>query len=308
MGVAFLDGKTPCLLVQRGTYTLMKLVAYQLREGRLTELWRWDSDEEVGEVTYRGQGAHWMHCGDVDDDGRDEVVLGSNVIDDDGRGLWCTGLGHPDRCFLGDLDPERPGLEVFYHIEPPRAENGVCLVDAKTGAILWGLKERTYHVGVGMAADIDPSHPGCECGASEDGKGDPKGQNYAGNPPRWLLTAQGELLARDRDVPPFETVFWDADSQRELVAGSRVQKYQGPVLTFGIEGSHVFWGDILGDWREEIVTSVKGELRVYSTTIPAADRRVTLLQDPVYRADVAHEAMGYTQPPTPGRFVGAATP
>ena len=308
MGVAFLDGKTPCLLVNRGTYTLMKLVAYQLRKGKLTELWRWDSNEEMGEVKYSGQGAHWMHSGDVDGDGRDEVVLGSNVIDDDGTGLWCTGLGHPDRCFLGDLDPARPGLEVFYIIEPGHSEDGVCLADAATGELIWGLKERTYHVGVGMAADIDPAYPGCECWASEDGKGDPKRENYNGNPPRWLFTVDGELLARDKEVPPFETLYWDADSQRELVSGGRVQKHQGAILTSGIEGRHVFWGDILGDWREELVTSVEGELRIYTTNIPASERRVTLLQDPIYRHDVAHEAMGYTQPPTPGEFIEQVSP
>jgi rhamnogalacturonan endolyase len=308
MGVAFLDGKTPCLLVNRGTYTLMKLVAYRFRKGKLRELWRWDSDEERGEVRYSGQGAHWMHSGDLDGDGRDEVVLGSNTIDDDGTGLWCTGLGHPDRCFLGDLDPARPGLEVFYHIEPGHTEDGVCLVDAATGEIIWGLKERTYHVGVGMAADIDPDYPGCECWASEDPKGDPKRENYNGNPPRWLFTANGELLARDKDVPPFGVLYWDADSQRELVSGGRVYKYRGAVLTSGIEGSHVFWGDILGDWREELVTTVKGELRIYTTTIPASERRVTLLQDPIYRHDVAHEAMGYTQPPTPGEFIAQIGP
>jgi hypothetical protein len=308
MGVASLDGKTPCLLVNRGTYTLMKLVAYQFRNGKLTELWRWDSNEEQGKVRYSSQGAHWMHSGDVDGDGRDEVVLGSNVIDDDGKGLWSTGLGHPDRCFLGDLDPDRPGLEVFYHIEPGHPENAVCLTDAATGEILWGLKERTYHVGVGMAADIDPTYPGCECWASEDGKGDPKGQNYNGNPPRWLFTDKGELLARDKDVPPFEVLYWDADSQRELVSGGRILKYKGAAVASGIEGSHVFWGDILGDWREELVTSVAGELRIYTTTIPASERRVTLLQDPIYRHDVAHEAMGYTQPPTPGAFIAQVSP
>jgi rhamnogalacturonan endolyase len=301
--VAFLDGKTPCLLVNRGTYALMKLVAYQFRSRKLMELWRWDSSEESG-ASYYGQGAHWMHSGDVDEDGRDEVVLGSNAIDDDGKGLWSTGLGHPDRCFLGDLDPLRPGLEIFYHIEPPKPANGVCLVDAKTGRIIWGLQERTYHVGSGLAADIDSNHPGCECWASEDGKGDPRGRNYEGKPPRWLFSAQGELLARDQQVPPMEAIYWDADSQRELVSGGRIQKYQGAVIPPSIEGSHVFWGDILGDWREELVTSVAGELRIYSTTIPAVDRRVTLLQDPIYRHDVAHEAMGYTQPPTPGRFIG----
>ena len=34
---------------------------------------------------------------------------------------------------LADIDPARPGLEVFYGIEPRRPEKGVSLVDARTG-------------------------------------------------------------------------------------------------------------------------------------------------------------------------------
>ena len=57
------------------------------------------------------------------------------------------------------------------------------------------------------------------------------------------------------------------------------------------------FADVVGDWREELIVSVPGELRIYSTTIPAEDRRVCLMQDPIYRADVCIQAMGYTQCP-----------
>ena len=308
LGIAYLDGKTPCLLVARGTYSIMTCIAYQYQNGKLKELWTWDNREERTGGNWRGQGAHWMHSGDVDGDGRDEVVLGSCVVDDDGKGLWTTGLGHPDRCFLGDLDPTRPGLEIFYHIEPRQKENGLCLVDAKTGEIIWGLKEQTYHVGSGMAADIDPTVPGTECWAAEDPKGAPKQDKYNGNPPKWLLSITGEILARDEKVPSVTTVYWDADSQRELVGGGRVYKYRGAALLQGLEGAQAVWADVIGDWREEIITSVKGELRVYTTTIPATDRRVCLLQDPVYRADVVHLAMGYAQPPVLGQYLAQIGP
>ena len=64
--------------------------------------------------------------------------------------------------------------------------------------------------------------------------------------------------------------------------------------------------DILGDWREELVTVLPGELRIYTTTIPANDRRVCLMQDPVYRAEVAHRSMGYEQSPVTGYFLGVS--
>ena len=62
--------------------------------------------------------------------------------------------------------------------------------------------------------------------------------------------------------------------------------------------------DILGDWREELVTVLPGELRIYTTTIPARDRRICLMQDAVYRAEVAHRSMGYEQSPVTGYYLG----
>jgi rhamnogalacturonan endolyase len=63
------------------------------------------------------------------------------------------------------------------------------------------------------------------------------------------------------------------------------------------EGRLVGMGDIVGDWREEIVVCLPGELRVYTTTIPTSRRRVTLAEDPLYRKDMALQAMGYIYPP-----------
>ncbi|MBP5611996.1 MAG: hypothetical protein J6X20_04605, partial [Bacteroidales bacterium] len=86
--------------------------------------------------------------------------------------------------------------------------------------------------------------------------------------------------------------------------GNAVVKYRGPVLTNGIQGSISLIADIMGDWREEFVTVMNGELRVYQTTIPATDRRVTFMRDGAYRAQVAHRSMGYDQAPMPSYYVG----
>ncbi|MCK4276284.1 MAG: silent information regulator protein Sir2, partial [Phycisphaerae bacterium] len=157
--VAYLDGKTPSLIVERGTYNIMIADAYEFRAGKLRKLWRWTNKGQPRQ--YWGQGAHWMHAADVDGDGRDEVLLGSAVIDDNGRSLWSTGLGHPDHCYIGDLDPGRPGLEVYYGMETRQKErNGMCMVDAKTGKIIWGHEGFTRHVhSRGMCSDIDARYP-----------------------------------------------------------------------------------------------------------------------------------------------------
>jgi rhamnogalacturonan endolyase len=120
-------------------------------------------------------------------------------------------------------------------------------------------------------------------------------------PKRWLHAANGELLATeetfDIGLSP-RAVYWDADVQRELVHGGRIFDF-GTDKTHlaGVEGRQAAWADVLGDWREEIITSVSGELRIYTTTIKAADRHVCLMQDLIHRLDVAHLAMGYPQPP-----------
>jgi rhamnogalacturonan endolyase len=93
------------------------------------------------------------------------------------------------------------------------------------------------------------------------------------------------------------TVYWDADRQREIILKNAITKYNGPVLA-KIEGQFLAVADVLGDWREEIITSVPGELRIYSTAVPATDRRPCLLQDPIYRRCVARQTSGYYQCPT----------
>ena len=307
MGVAYLDGKTPCLLVARGTYKLMMVDAYQYHGRKLERLWHWEGDDETPII--RSQGAHFMHSADIDEDGCDEVILGSAVLDDNGTCLWSVGLGHPDKCYVTDVDPTRPGMEIFYAIEPGRAENGVCLVDARTGKQIWGLKQRTYHIGDGMVADIDPSVPWLECWATEDSKG--------GSTARYMFSADGRPLGTGADVPGCRNwLFWDADLLRETITGvgrgrsgttdASIVKYKGPTLTTGIQGNIAMTADILGDWREEVITILQGELRIYTTTIPAKDRRVCLMQDTLYRADAAHLSMGYPQSLVTSYYLGVS--
>lgn len=316
MGVAYLDGKTPCLIVARGTYKLMMADAYQYHDRKLERLWHWEGDDERPII--RSQGSHFMHSADVDEDGRDEVVLGSVVVDDNGTALWSTGLGHPDKMYVTDANPALPGLEIFYAIEPWHDDgNGVCLVEAETGKTIWSIGHRTYHVGDAMVADIDPSLPGLECFATESAKG--------GSTDRYMFSADGKRFGTRENVPDCENwIFWDADLLRETLArefrrgsvrregfmgggfarGFSIEKYKGPTLTTNIQGRIMMIADILGDWREEVITVLPGELRIYTTRIPAKDRRVCLMQDPIYRATVAHLSMGYPQSPVTGYYLG----
>ncbi len=312
MGMAYLDGKTPCILAARGTYKLMVVDAWQLHDGKLEKLWRWDGDEENPIV--RSMGAHSMVAADVDGDGRDEILLGSCMLDDNGTLLWSSGLGHSDKAYLCTLKPDSEGMQVFMVSEPKKEDGrGVSVVDARTGELVWGIGHTTYHVGDGMVADFDPAHPGLECFASEDRKG--------GSTDKYLLTADGKKLHVDNgEVPGCRNwVWWDADLLRETFRGDdnrwgassssggrsqSIWKWQGEILTEGIEGDIVMIADLDGDWREEVITALPGELRIYRTNIPARDRRVTLMQDPLYRSYVLHRSMGYPQAPVPSYYLG----
>ena len=314
LGVAYLDGKTPCLIVARGTYKAMFVDAYQFTEGKLTKLWHWDGDEENPVV--RSQGAHTMLVADVDDDGRDEIILGSTVLDDNGTLLWSAGLGHPDKVFVTDIDPSHPGMEIFLAVEALHDKDGlgICLRDAKTGTLIWKIGRPTVHVGSGMVADVDPALHGLECFAAEDPKGH-RAMGITGNNNHYLFDVKGNLYGTGEDVPPTgDWVWWDADKLREYIRpegrgkGFTIAKYhykdEDEIVQMGFEGNVVLVADLYGDWREEIVTALPGELRIYSTTIPAKDRRVTLLQDNTYRQTITTHTMGYQQPAVPSYYLG----
>ena len=315
IGMAYLDGKTPYILACRGTYKLMVVDAWELRGEELVRAWRWDGDEENPII--RSMGAHSLVSGDVDNDGRDEILLGSCMIDDNGTALWSAGLGHPDKAYLTDIDPNRPGMEVYLCLEPFHTNGrGVCMVDARTGEQVWNIGHETKHVGNGMVADFDPSHPGLECFATEDKKG--------GSSDKYLLTADGKYIRRNENIPPCGGwVWWDGDLSREVlhtpysreemmelwrngqpIAQHIVKWADKSSVAEGIEGSLQLIADLYGDWREEIVMSLPGELRIYTTNNPARDRRVTLMQDAIYRSYVAHRSMGYPQAPVPSYYLG----
>ena len=241
LGVAYLDGKTPSVLVVRGTYGLMKRRRLDAA-GTASCASSGAGPTSARPFKYQGQGQHSIKVGDIDGDGEDEILNGSIAIDNDGRTMWSTGLGHGDRFYLSDIDPRRPGLEIWYTIEDPHPQNGVSLWDAKSGALIFGTPEPIIdnQVAGGLAGDIDPAHPGMEVWGD-----------------RFFYTAGGQAL-EGPPPPQNELVWWDADPLRELHSKGRVSKWKGAELA-ATEGSVQHVADIIGDWREEIVTFADGD-------------------------------------------------
>ncbi len=182
--IAYLDGQRPSLVMCRGYYTRAVLAAWNWRDGKLTHVWTFDSDDGTpGNTDYRGQGNHNLSVGDVDADGKDEIIYGACAIDHDGKGLYSTGLGHGDAMHLSDIDPDRPGLEVWAIHERPSHPYAANLRDAATGKVIWGL--RLNDPGRGLSMDIDPRHRGYECWASNsDGLYNCKGEKISDAKPR----------------------------------------------------------------------------------------------------------------------------
>ena len=313
-GVAYLDGEHPSVIMARGYYGRTVLAAWDYRNGQLTSRWVFDSGRSVGtgfpwtgSSPFNGQGDHALSIADVDHDGKDEIIYGAMVVDDNGTGLFSTGLRHGDALHVGDLVPSRPGLEV-YGVHEGEGNTltlgtpGMALYDARDGQIIWSLVPGV-DVGRGLAADIDPRTPGDEFwGATAAG----------------LVDGQG---VRVSDAPPSTNfaVWWDADPLREIEDANWISKWdwntgtltrlltaEGAAANNGTKATPALSADILGDWREEVIwrSADNLSLRIYSTTIPANNRMYTLMHDPQYRVAIAWQNVGYNQPPHPSFFIG----
>lgn len=295
--VAYLDGKLPSVVMCRGYYGRTVLAAWDWRGGKLTSRWVFDSKD--GENPFSGQGYHNLSVADVDGDGKDEIVYGSMVIDDNGKGLFTTGLRHGDALHVSDLDPSHPGLEVFgiHEIEDNTKGAGVAVYDAATGKILWSGSQ-DIDVGRGVAENIDPSNPGAEMW-------------WSGS--KGLYNIKGERIGDNPSSTNF-LIYWDGDYTRELLDGNHIDKYKaGRIFTAegctsnnGTKSTPALSADILGDWREELIerTIDNKELRIFSTTIPTTHRMYTLMHDPQYRVSIAWQNVGYNQPPHLSFYLG----
>lgn len=312
--VAYLDGVRPSLVMCRGYYTRAVLAAWDWRNGKLTHRWTFDSDDGTpGNLAYRGQGNHNLSVADVDQDGRDEIIYGAAVIDDNGQGLYSTGLGHGDALHVSDLDPQKPGLEVF-NIQERFDDAGANFRNARTGEIYWkkpsvAAGRDGEGPGRGAAFDIDPRHLGHECWVA--------GAGISG-----LFNARGEKISDRAPRSCNMAIWWDGDLLRELLNGVTITKWdfeasaERPLFSAadfdcvsnnGSKSNPVLCADILGDWREELIARTRDnkELRIFITSIPTDHRFVTLMHDSVYRLGIAWQNVAYNQPAHTSFYLGS---
>ncbi|QYX82808.1 rhamnogalacturonan lyase [Streptomyces akebiae] len=303
-GTAYLDGARPSLIMARGYYTRSVIAAWDWRGGSFTRRWTFDTSSSTNSGRgYDGQGSHSLSVGDVDNDGRDEIVYGAMAVDDNGGALWTTRTGHGDAQHLGDLDASTPGLEYF-KVSESTSQPAELYINPANGAVRWQLAACCDN-GRGVAGDIYAGNDGPEMWSASDTS---------------IRDEAGATKGREPSSVNFLS-WWDGDPVRELLDGTRIDKYGTSAETRLLTGSGVssnngtkatpaLSGDILGDWREEVVWRTSGNtaLRIYSTPIETGTKITTLLHDPMYRTGLAWQNTAYNQPPHTSFFIGANMP
>lgn len=334
--VAYLDGPQgkASAVMCRGYYTRSYLWAVDFDGTHLATRWRHASlsprtvmttegtgskdIREYDRATYAdapiytayGQGNHNLTVGDTDNDGCDEIIYGSAAIDHDGTLLWSTGLAHGDAIHMGDLMPDRPGLEVFQiHEDPPY---GMHICDAATGELLIH-KTGGGDTARGMAADV-MNKRGYEFWYFGDSNMYNVDGSVTGNSMSYIFRiywdgdVYDELLSDvSRHNQPFLEKYGVG---RLLIGGKQVYEYGYNVTCNGTKGTPCLSADLFGDWREEMIfynNEDKQTLNIFSTSTPSGARVPCLMLDHTYRMAITWQNAGYNQPPHLGYYLPDAT-
>lgn len=302
-GAPYLDGKKPSIFLARGIYTRHKMIALDVDPAThtLVERWRWNNNSNG---PWKGQGYHNFCIADVDLDGRDEIVYGSMVIDDNGKGLSTTGLGHGDSQHCSDFNPYIHGLEIYACNEDDPGNN---YRDATTSKIYHRFKSSSDD-GRAICGNFTNSFPGSlGCSAKEGAISTVTNNAVPG------MDATG--------VCTNFRIYWDGDLCSETFNYVNGKNTEGAVIKYGswtpiytcagsltnndTKGTPCYQGDILGDWREEIIMrTADNNIRIYSTPTQTKYRNYTLWHDHQYRNSMVWQMCGYNQTPHTSYFLG----
>ena len=335
--VAYLDGVHPSVVMTRGYYTYVYAAAYTWDGTDLKEQWLstntpteanggtgctvkyadGTSKNNTNKTLY-AQGAHSVSVADVDNDGYDEIIFGSAVLDHDGTVLTYDGRGHGDAEHVSDFDNDGK-QEIFMAHEAGKHNDKIIpyAVDIKryNGDIM--LQAAQGDIGRGIMDNVDDEYALSSGNLSLF----------------WSVAADGiynQAGEKVGDIPNSHgsnmenfAVYWDGDLGRELLDGNKLVKYsiksgaeriyynsKNSTLPGSINNSTksnaCLTADLFGDWREEIVLRYGDGVRIYFSTIPTDYRLTTLMHDSQYRCAIAWQNVGYNQSPHTSYYIGSA--
>ncbi len=306
----FDDTGLPSVVIGRGVYARSVIEAWDYRNGQLTRRFHFDTKVAGGRdknkdgkpnSAYAAQGNHSFSVADLDGDGYDEIMYGSMALDHDGRGLWTSGLGHGDAQHVGKFLPDRDGLQVFHCLETGKTL--VALHDAADGSIIWDKVDATEgDMGRCLVADIDPDSPGCEF------------WYYGSN----AFAADGTDLGYKPGLAANMAIWFDGSLNRQGINEAIISSYKlGRTFTMyrydiafinGTKSNPAWYGDILGDWREEVIVpdaTLLKDLKVFTTWYPTEHKFPWLMLDHTYQMSALNENIGYNQPTHTGFYLGS---
>ncbi len=300
--IAYLDGVHPSAVYGRGYYTRLTLSAVDVKGGKLVKRWVYDTGNNKNTPGW-GCGNHNVMVADSDNDGKQEIFMGASAIDDNGKLMWTTGTMHGDAMHLGDLIPDREGLELWLcHEDKPYGES--CL-DAKTGKTIFHING-TKDTGRCAADNVYAGSKGAEFWGAADGN---------------VYNTSGKKIGGTKPAQNF-FIYWDGDLEREILDGNKISKMKGAdkidrIFTANGCGSNnssksvpCMTADLFGDWREELIlrTDDNSKLRIWCTTSGTEVRLTTLMHDMQYRMQNGCQQSAYNQPPHVSCYLGSEAP
>jgi len=313
-GAPFLDGRKASIFLGRGCYTMHKFMALDVDPAthQLTQRWYWENRQSGS--PWFGNGYHNFAIGDVDWDGRDEIIFGSMVIDDNGKGLSTTGYGHGDAQHCSDFDPYRKGEEQMGCLEEGRGNFGFNYRNATTGEV-YVKHDAGGDDGRALMGNFTNDYPGSVGRSVSSGW-------ISSVADKFIDALGGDSFIGWGDLN--QRIYWDGDLLDEYFDSPGTEGYGAIYKPASQSTSGGRWNfpdskcnnwsknnpggiaDIFGDWREELIMrkSDNTAILVYTTSIPTSYRIPTLWHDHQYRNAMVWQSMGYNQPPHKSYFLG----
>ncbi|MBN2610369.1 MAG: RICIN domain-containing protein [Bacteroidales bacterium] len=292
MGIAYLDGVNPSVVWssknRRADKGFNMLVStYNWQNDSLVLNWKFN--RETSGINMAD--GHNIRIIDVDGDGKDEITPFGYCLDDDGSLLYSLAgqyVEHGDRFFIGDMDPSREGLEG-YGIQQGYSAIGIIwyYYDAKTGQIIHQQLEDPIvgnDYARGYVGDMDPRYPYFEFFTFTDGLYNVNGTRITTSKPdsypNLRIWWDGDLLSENLDN--LKMTKWDYIAD---IDNSEIRLYTFRNVLQDPRKTPAFYGDILGDWREEAVYAADdGNSILIFTTVESTNTRLyTLPHNPGYR-------------------------